>query len=920
MIASPLPYLFAEGKRGDRQAREALFCTFNADLGYFERTVLGVTQSTGARVTVLGDGGVGAPDPRAALNAGTRYVHGLAVTPSGAAFHPKVTVVAGPERCLVAIGSGNLSPGGWHLNHETWTVVTGDREGCPAMVAEVAHWLGTLAAICAISPPASAGIRRTVALLGDLAATAPAVDTGHRIVHTSTAAIIDQLPGDPVQRLLLYAPFHDKKAAAIRRLIEQLRPASVTLAVQPGGQTVIQPDALRRAVSDLGVALDVVEDASTRYRHGKLIEAVLRDGGRWTLTGSPNLSARALLHAAADGGNIEVGVLSRPEGGLFHGAFADARPITLEEVPAVSIPASAAQDGNPALTLLSAVRTPDGLEVTFACPVPGGPALAGAPRILASADIDAAEWQAVGTVPLGAASHVMPGVDLPGGTRVRCEWATETATVWGGVIFVTDPALVQARPGEVTAHGRSESRDPFELILNPGLLDAWQQALVDLADTQASTALPRIAPSAVPAGEGAGSRARGGVRLDTDEENWLAYTDEVKGRIGTAMYHFVLGGLPGLRSVDTTVASTLREPADKIVDDSRAGLDTDDVGEVGDDTTPANLAEVPESSDAADSGTADDMTVARLRDMPERARRAARQRLASAVIQRMPVLPAFQRLAIVTLVMCAVEAGVWDEPTGKDGWIWLLAKAMEKLDLDDIPERISSRAASWAALATYLMHEHLPRTGRAAEVTWYEKSAAGVAHLFADADAEVVTDLSVMFTNKNGYPVDPDAVMHVIDVVVQGDPLGEAMDVLAATQPSWRVHKDGDRVLHVAGTFATTFPPAAQALEAVPDATWDQKPVVIYVTGASGRWTLLTRDEKSLFRAEMDPRGQVTWQEYRLSSLAGPARIARDSEGSAQFRVPRGPTARPFAEAIQALNVPGVDLSGNPPITCSRSD
>src|SRR3712207_6038027 len=41
MVASPLPYLFDEEKRGDRQTREALFCTFNADLAFFERTVLG---------------------------------------------------------------------------------------------------------------------------------------------------------------------------------------------------------------------------------------------------------------------------------------------------------------------------------------------------------------------------------------------------------------------------------------------------------------------------------------------------------------------------------------------------------------------------------------------------------------------------------------------------------------------------------------------------------------------------------------------------------------------------------------------------------------------------------------------------------------------------------------------------------------
>jgi hypothetical protein len=68
-ITSPLPFLFEEDSYGDRKAREALFCTFNADLGYFERTVLGITQSAGARITTIEDGRISDPDPRAARNA-----------------------------------------------------------------------------------------------------------------------------------------------------------------------------------------------------------------------------------------------------------------------------------------------------------------------------------------------------------------------------------------------------------------------------------------------------------------------------------------------------------------------------------------------------------------------------------------------------------------------------------------------------------------------------------------------------------------------------------------------------------------------------------------------------------------------------------------------------------------------------------
>ena len=176
-------------------------------------------------------------------------------------------------------------------------------------------------------------------------------------------SLLDQLPAGDVDSLDLYAPFHDEKAAAIRRLVERLRPGRVTLAVQSGKRTVIQPDAVRRVIADLCVRCDVVEDAGERYRHGKLIEATRADGRRWTLTGSPNLSARALLLSAADGGNIEVGVISLPGTSLFP---SETRTITLDEVPAVRIAGPETRRAAADVTLLAAIRTDDGLELVFA--------------------------------------------------------------------------------------------------------------------------------------------------------------------------------------------------------------------------------------------------------------------------------------------------------------------------------------------------------------------------------------------------------------------------------------------------------------------------------------------------------------------------------------------------------------------------
>ena len=897
VIASPLPFLFEEDRHGDRQAREALFCTFNADLGYFERTVLGVTQSAGARVTVVGDGRISDPDPRAARNAGTRYVHGLAVTGSGAAFHPKVTVIAGSERAMVAIGSGNLSPGGWHLNEETWTVATADREGCPAIVTQVAAWLRTLDQVCAITPQAVQGIGRTATLLERLASVAVAVDTGHRLVHTSSGPLLDQLPAGDIDRLLLYAPFHDENAAAVRRLIERLRPDRVTLAVQSGGRTVIQPDAVRGVIAELGVTFDVVEDMEERYRHGKLVEAIGADGSRWALTGSPNLSARALLLSAANGGNIEVGVISRPGTSLFP----EGRPVTLGEVPAVRIPGPAVSRGTADVTLLAAVRTDDGLEVVFARPP------AEAMGILAATAADADRWTAAGTAPAGTATHVLPGVDLPGGTPVRCVRGARIDSSLSSIIFVTDPHLVLIRPGETAPHGHTDSPGPAALITDPRLLDLWMSALGELASSRPGSTLSRVAAPAVPRGEGAGDRSQGGLRLDTDEESWLAYTDDAKADLGSAMFHFALGGFPSLRSLAGTADSGLREPTDRLVDENRAGLDSDDEAAVGDDTDPdgsAVLAEAPDGSD--ETGATHD------HELTERERRRVRRRLETAVGTDMTKLPAVHRLAVISLLLCAVQADVWDGPLGDQGWIRIVSQALENLDRDDIPERISNRAASWAAIAIYLLHEHRPTIGRPAEVLQYERAAATVSHLLPDTDTQLVADLAAPFTNKNGYPVDPNAVMHVIGMIVQGDPLGEAMDILGTNHPAWRVHKHNGRLLHVHGEFRATFLPAAETLDAVPG----MDDAAVWVTGTTAGWTIAIRDSGTLIRIERDSRGQVTWQHYRLGALTSPTGIARDPELANRVRIRYGALEVPFPAAIQAIAATGVDLSADPPSDC----
>src|SRR5262249_50261442 len=153
---------------------------------------------------------------------------------------------------------------------------------------------------------------------------------------------------------------------------------------------------------------------------------------------------------------------------------------------------------------------------------------------------------------------------------------------------------------------------------------------------------------------------------------------------------------------------------------------------------------------------------------------------------RMESRPAAERLAVLTQVLIGVESGIWDGPLGEDGWLRMASTTLEALGAAEIPETLSTRVGSWAALAVDLMHAHLPTSGHPAEATWYEEAAGAVAYLLVDADEDLVAEFCGPFTNANGNPVDPDAVMHIVTLVVQGDPLWEAVDVLSRSRPGWR--------------------------------------------------------------------------------------------------------------------------------------
>lgn len=135
-LSSPLTLLLTE-----EEAEEVLLLSFTLNLAFWERFALGAARSLGARVTVVGDARHVYVDTRSVRNASKTYLDGRALPRSGSAFHPKLLLIAGPDHVVAAIGSGNATLDGWHDSAEIWTVIRGERDGCPTTIEDLVRWL-----------------------------------------------------------------------------------------------------------------------------------------------------------------------------------------------------------------------------------------------------------------------------------------------------------------------------------------------------------------------------------------------------------------------------------------------------------------------------------------------------------------------------------------------------------------------------------------------------------------------------------------------------------------------------------------------------------------------------------------------------------------------------------------------------------
>jgi hypothetical protein len=677
--------LFDEVER----AREVLILTYTASLEFFERFGLADARAMGALVTVISDAKMVYPDPTVVRRAGTQYLDARAVCPGGA-FHPKLLVIVGDGQARVAIGSGNLTLTGWHGNAETWTVLRADEDGGPDSLRDVSAFLrGLEASPIALSPGAREALQRTAEGLDEL----PTEAHGPRVLSSLTASIIKQLPepDGPVLELVMYAPFHDARLAALHALLDHYRPAQWTIFVRP--DTEVDGPALDALVRQRGgriawVARETQVDgkvvADERYWHGKLVQW-RTEAGVWALTGSPNLSSPALMNAVPDGGNCELAVLSSIDEDLTpdEGAAPAGGPAVLERQqpdrdarPAALLLAAVAHDGLVTLQLYTQLRA-DGVVQRY--------------------DVSEDQWRTTATLTAGYRDYEVDLAQAPIGHAVRILLDGGGAS---NSVFVTDLARVLRAQTKAIGKVRASPQD----VAAGGL---GYQLLADLDELRPHLlrvgAIVPVHPDGASDGhvedaDAAPARPSEGVTL----EEYLAACDPVLGQRMTE-FALVLPALPG-------IGATL--------DDTAGTLDTDEDTDATDE----------EATD--DGGTLTDELNKRHPSERERYRRFVER-----LVDRSPHYPPVVRALALRTLLHSIAAHLWDQDT----WPELLTTAICALTAPgDVPRDDElAAAASLAAVALAMLRTDVRTISHHDEHTMrYEHAGRTVATLLGHADPE----------------------------------------------------------------------------------------------------------------------------------------------------------------------------------------
>ena len=313
-----------------RPRDHAIICTFGADLPFYEgplwryitrarnRVVLADDQMLGRELSDLATSG------SRLRHININYLAAPIANPASA--HAKLILLADATAGTLLVGSGNVGIDGYASRGEVFCRydVSSDNTDQLAAFQTAKDLLDTMTTRGYLDTQVSAHLDHMWSECPWIWAAAPdgASPVRHNLITPLAEQLVASTAGEPVLNLLVHAPFYDTRCEALRRLLDALHPAQVTVLVQER-RTSVDPAALARVLEGQNtpakVLLAAAQEFPATYLHAKFI--LIRTATRSvTLTGSANLSLAALYRTdrPANGsppGNIElVNLLDSPAG------------------------------------------------------------------------------------------------------------------------------------------------------------------------------------------------------------------------------------------------------------------------------------------------------------------------------------------------------------------------------------------------------------------------------------------------------------------------------------------------------------------------------------------------------------------------------------------------------------------------------
>lgn len=363
----------------------AIICTFGVDLTFFETRLMSQLAQVPLRIILADDTKLASALSEAARTgqrhrlANKAYV--VAPIRHPRAAHGKLALLLGPTSGRLIVGSGNLGYDGYASPGELWHVFaySDDQPEHLSEFAAARSFIDGLAGRQLLDPPVVEllPIAWSAATWLPTAPAAPAT-----ICSNLDRPLIEQLRDlapAPVTELVAHAPFHDEDCAALQELITTFKPGRVNLLVTDA--TSADPASISRTLAgNTNRIIDLVQvkDEPAAYVHAKWVH-LIHPGTETLLTGSANLSRRALLLSSSNG-NVEIGVVSTGPPGTFDGLYAHLQRKRVNDVSSlgISYQASSGDDTDGVSSYLAALWSRldgDILSITFSDVVPEGTTL-----------------------------------------------------------------------------------------------------------------------------------------------------------------------------------------------------------------------------------------------------------------------------------------------------------------------------------------------------------------------------------------------------------------------------------------------------------------------------------------------------------------------------------------------------------------